>query len=86
VGTVNKIKRKPKRQGNAEKTQVLACDLFAGAGGFSLGAYLAGITVAAAVEWDQYACQTYRNNLHRAATRRVQQGAMRVDLAPQQFR
>lgn len=42
---------------------VLACDLFAGAGGFSLGAYLAGVQVAAAVEWDKYACATYRSNL-----------------------
>jgi len=41
---------------------VLACDLFSGAGGFSLGAYLAGIKVVAAVEWNSYACTTYRNN------------------------
>ena len=45
------------------KADVLACDLFAGAGGFSLGAFLAGIRVVAAVEWDKYACQTYSSNL-----------------------
>jgi DNA (cytosine-5)-methyltransferase 1 len=45
------------------KSEILACDLFAGAGGFSLGAHLAGIEVAAAVEWDKYACSTYRTNL-----------------------
>ncbi|MDQ4678719.1 DNA cytosine methyltransferase, partial [Stenotrophomonas maltophilia group sp. RNC7] len=45
------------------KSDVLACDLFAGAGGFSLGAYQAGIKVAAAVEWDKHACATYRSNL-----------------------
>lgn len=45
------------------KSDVLACDLFAGAGGFSLGAYLAGIQVAAAIEWDKHACSTYRSNL-----------------------
>jgi DNA (cytosine-5)-methyltransferase 1 len=44
---------------------VLACDLFAGAGGFSLGAYLAGIRVGAAVEWNRHACETYRANLIR---------------------
>ena len=43
-------------------TDVLACDLFSGAGGFSLGAYLAGIKVIAAVESNSYACATYRNN------------------------
>jgi DNA (cytosine-5)-methyltransferase 1 len=35
-----------------EKSEVVACDLFAGAGGFSLGAHLAGIRIAAAIEWD----------------------------------
>ena len=42
---------------------VVACDLFAGAGGFSLGAYLAGIQVAAAIELNHHACHTYRSNL-----------------------
>ena len=40
-----------------------ACDLFAGAGGLSLGAHQAGIEIAAAVEWDRHACATYRSNL-----------------------
>lgn len=38
-------------------------DLFAGAGGFSLGARNAGAHVAFAVEFDKYAAATYRNNL-----------------------
>jgi DNA (cytosine-5)-methyltransferase 1 len=42
---------------------VVACDLFAGAGGFSLGAHFAGIHVAAAVELNKYAAATYRANL-----------------------
>lgn len=42
---------------------VLACDLFAGAGGFSLGAHLASVQVAAAVEFDRHAASTYRANL-----------------------
>lgn len=46
-----------------EHGDVLACDLFAGAGGFSLGAYQAGIKVAAAVEFNKHACTTYRSNL-----------------------
>ena len=42
---------------------MVACDLFAGAGGFSLGAYLAGVRVAAAIESNHHACNTYRSNL-----------------------
>ena len=63
MGTVRKIKRKPKQSKPVGKSKVSACDLFAGAGGFSLGAHLAGIDVAAAIEWDKHACQTYRTNL-----------------------
>ena len=44
-------------------SRILACDLFAGAGGFSLGAYLAGIEVVTAVEMNHHACRTYRSNL-----------------------
>ena len=39
-----------------------ALDLFSGAGGMSLGAKMAGITVVQAVENDQFACQTYSRN------------------------
>ena len=46
-----------------DERAVVACDLFAGAGGFSLGAYLAGIRVAAAIESNNHACHTYRSNL-----------------------
>lgn len=42
--------------------QVTGVDLFAGAGGMSLGAELAGIKVVCAVEKDKYAAQTYREN------------------------
>lgn len=42
---------------------VVAADLFAGAGGFSLGACLAGIKVAAAVEFNKHAADTYESNL-----------------------
>lgn len=41
----------------------MAIDLFAGAGGLSLGLIQAGITVVAAVEWDHDACETYRRNI-----------------------
>ena len=58
----SKITRKTDNR-PAQVSEVLACDLFSGAGGFSLGAHLAGIRVAAAVEWDKYACETYRSNL-----------------------
>lgn len=44
---------------------VTACDLFAGAGGFSLGAHLANIKVAAAIELNRWAADTYETNLVR---------------------
>lgn len=40
-----------------------AIDLFAGAGGLSLGLRMAGIDVVGAVEYDAAACTTYRHNL-----------------------
>jgi len=39
-----------------------AVSLFSGCGGFCEGARLAGFEVAAAVEWDRFAVQTYRHN------------------------
>lgn len=41
----------------------ICVDLFAGAGGFSLGALNAEIAVVAAVEKDRHACSTYKHNL-----------------------
>lgn len=40
-------------------------ELFAGAGGLALGAALAGFKTRAVVEWDQWACDTIRQNQHR---------------------
>ncbi len=37
-------------------------ELFAGAGGLGLGVSRAGFTPAAVIEWDQYACDTIREN------------------------
>ncbi|HZW24505.1 MAG TPA: DNA cytosine methyltransferase [Gallionella sp.] len=37
-------------------------DLFSGAGGFSLGLELAGLAPIGAIEFDRFACQTYRHN------------------------
>lgn len=47
--------------------QFVGVDLFAGAGGMSLGAQLAGVRVALAVESDQHAANTYASN-HPATT------------------
>lgn len=41
---------------------MIGIDLFAGAGGMSLGAHLAGVDVQFAVENDPWACQTYEHN------------------------
>lgn len=41
---------------------LVGVDLFAGAGGLSLGAEMAGISVKVAVENDIYAAQTYQAN------------------------
>lgn len=45
------------------RDKLIGVDLFAGAGGFSLGMKYAGFHVAAAVEWDLYAAMTYLCNL-----------------------
>jgi DNA (cytosine-5)-methyltransferase 1 len=39
-----------------------AISLFSGCGGFCEGVDLAGFEIKAAVEYDKYACQTYRAN------------------------
>lgn len=48
---------------NWAQDDIVAVDLFAGAGGFSLGAFLADIKVAAAVEFNAHAANTYESNL-----------------------
>jgi len=45
-----------------EKKHIIGIDLFSGAGGMSLGAELAGISVKYAIEKNTYASQTYQNN------------------------
>jgi DNA (cytosine-5)-methyltransferase 1 len=55
---------KPKRPKKKRGTKKLNCvDLFAGAGGFSLGAINAGMKVVAAVELNKRAADTYQKNL-----------------------
>lgn len=44
------------------KAQPKVIDLYAGAGGLSLGASRAGFTVSAAVEFDRFAIESHRNN------------------------
>lgn len=64
----------------------LAVDLFAGAGGFSLGAMLAGMKVVAALENNKQATHTYRRNLidsKLAETRLCEEDIL--DLAPREF-
>jgi len=42
---------------------VKTIDLFAGAGGLSLGLHQAGFQVVGAIEFDKHACNTYRHNI-----------------------
>ncbi|MBN1805978.1 MAG: DNA cytosine methyltransferase [Sedimentisphaerales bacterium] len=42
--------------------RIIAIDIFCGAGGFTLAAKQLKIDVIAAIEYDKYACETYRNN------------------------
>jgi DNA (cytosine-5)-methyltransferase 1 len=46
-------------------TKLQAVSLFVGCGGFCEGMELAGIEVKVAVEWDRFACETYRANFPR---------------------
>lgn len=48
--------------GTRGKTEIVAVDLFAGAGGMSLGARMAGINVRLAIENDPHAAATYAHN------------------------
>ncbi|MBC2777127.1 DNA cytosine methyltransferase [Parasphingopyxis marina] len=50
---------------DSDKTKLVAVDLFAGAGGFSLGAIQAELHVAAALEYDTHASTTYRENIQK---------------------
>ncbi len=50
---------------------LFAVDLFAGAGGFSLGAIHAGFELRAAIEKDGHASRTYRNNIQNVSNRRI---------------
>jgi DNA (cytosine-5)-methyltransferase 1 len=49
----------------------LCVDLFAGAGGFSLGAIKAGFEVRAAIEHSKHAAATYRKQIHNGSGRKV---------------
>ncbi len=45
--------------------KLTAVSLFSGCGGFCEGVELAGFEIKAAVEWDRFACETYRANFPR---------------------
>lgn len=45
-----------------QSSKVAVIDLFAGAGGMSVGAHQAGARVAASIEWNKFACETMRAN------------------------
>ena len=56
------MSRKIPAKGSALRSPIVAVDLFAGAGGMSLGASMAGVDVRLAVEIDPCAASTYRLN------------------------
>lgn len=51
------------REGLTNIRELIAVDLFSGAGGFSLAAYNLGVNVVAAVESNKHASETYKKNL-----------------------
>jgi DNA (cytosine-5)-methyltransferase 1 len=55
--------KEQRRSGEPPLTDLVAIDLFCGAGWFSLGFHQSGWHVAAAVEWDPSAAMTYLYNL-----------------------
>lgn len=57
-----------KRATSTGRTALACVDLFAGAGGFSLAAYRAGVSVKLAVEQNKHACATYKHNFRRRGT------------------
>jgi DNA (cytosine-5)-methyltransferase 1 len=58
---LNNMERKQLSRRN-KKTQPIGIDLFAGAGGLSLGFEQAGFNIAYAVEHDKWAAETYKGN------------------------
>jgi DNA (cytosine-5)-methyltransferase 1 len=60
-------------------------DLFAGAGGLSLAAQQAGLSVVVAVEKDTYACVTYRENLIKGTKKTVLYDTDILDLMPEEI-
>lgn len=52
-------------EGGDMREKLTAVSLFAGCGGFCEGVELAGFEVKVAVEWDRFACETYRANFPR---------------------
>lgn len=58
INNISKIKHF-----NAGIKDLVCVDLFSGAGGFSLAAINSGFKVAAAVEFNNHACSTYKKNL-----------------------
>ncbi|MBE9014103.1 DNA (cytosine-5-)-methyltransferase, partial [Pseudanabaenaceae cyanobacterium LEGE 13415] len=61
---------------------VVGIDLFAGAGGFSLGAKQAGIDIIGAVEYNKHAAATYRLNIRRrngAKVRLLEKDILKLD-------
>lgn len=61
--SINTSRKKRAEAETCSNPQLTCVDLFAGAGGFSLAAKMAGIHIEAAVEMNQRACDTYRANL-----------------------
>jgi len=70
-----------------KQNDITAVDLFAGAGGFSLGACNIGVNILAAVELSEEACETYRNNISSKSSPETKVFNQDIlDLCPEAFR
>jgi DNA (cytosine-5)-methyltransferase 1 len=69
VGKVGKRAKRTAKKAKLGRPKSLSCvDLFAGAGGFSLAADQAGLSIKLAVEHNRHACATYKRNFRRRKT------------------
>lgn len=80
VALESKVSKKGKNRQPAVKQAITSVDLFAGAGGLSIGLHQAGVEVLCAVEYDKHAAKTFAHRFPEAKV--FSQDVRTVDLSP----